>query len=35
VSALVGAAIRGARDSSQPELWRRYVEVVLDGLAAA
>jgi AcrR family transcriptional regulator len=32
VSQLVGSAIRGAVDSDRPELWRRYVEVVLDGL---
>jgi AcrR family transcriptional regulator len=32
VSTLVGSAIRGAADSPDPELWRRYVEVVLDGL---
>jgi AcrR family transcriptional regulator len=32
VSTLVGSAIRGAVDSPDPELWRRYVEVVLDGL---
>jgi AcrR family transcriptional regulator len=32
VSALVGSAIRGAGNSADPELWRRYVEVVLDGL---
>jgi AcrR family transcriptional regulator len=32
VSRLVGSAIRGASDSPHPELWRRYVEVVLDGL---
>jgi AcrR family transcriptional regulator len=32
VSSLVGSAIRGASDSEDPELWRRYVEVVLDGL---
>lgn len=32
VSALVSAAIRGAWSSPDPELWRRYVEVVLDGL---
>ena len=32
VSALVGSAIRGAGNSAEPELWRRYVEVVLDGL---
>ena len=32
VSSLVGAAIRGASGSEDPELWRRYVEVVLDGL---
>ena len=34
VSTLVGTAIRGAYGSSEPELWRRYVAVVLDGLAA-
>jgi AcrR family transcriptional regulator len=32
VSTLVGSAIRGASDSPDTELWRRYVEVVLDGL---
>ena len=32
VSTLVGSAIRGSVDSPDPELWRRYVEVVLDGL---
>jgi AcrR family transcriptional regulator len=32
VSALVSAAIRGAWSSPDPELWRRYVGVVLDGL---
>ncbi|HEY7017433.1 MAG TPA: TetR/AcrR family transcriptional regulator [Gaiellaceae bacterium] len=32
VSALVGSAIRGASGSGEPEVWRRYVEVVLDGL---
>ena len=32
VSSLVGSAIRGASSSQDPELWRRYVEVVLDGL---
>ena len=32
VSTLVGSAIRGALNSPEPELWRRYVEVVLDGL---
>ena len=32
VSALVSAAIRGAWSSPDPELWRRYVQVVLDGL---
>lgn len=32
VSTLVGAAIRGAFDSPEPDLWRRYVAVVLDGL---
>jgi AcrR family transcriptional regulator len=32
VSTLVGAAIRGAWTSPEPEAWRRYVEVVLDGL---
>jgi AcrR family transcriptional regulator len=32
VSTLVGSAIRGAVDSPGRELWRRYVEVVLDGL---
>jgi AcrR family transcriptional regulator len=32
VSALVGSAIRGAVDSADPQAWRRYVEVVLDGL---
>jgi AcrR family transcriptional regulator len=32
VSSLVGGAIRGAADSPDPELWRRYVGVVLDGL---
>jgi AcrR family transcriptional regulator len=35
VSALVGTAIRSAYGSSEPELWRRYVAVVLDGLAAS
>ena len=35
VSTLVGTAIRGAYGSSDPELWRRYVAVVLDGLAAS
>jgi AcrR family transcriptional regulator len=35
VSTLVGTAIRGAHGSSEPELWRRYVAVVLDGLAAS
>jgi AcrR family transcriptional regulator len=34
VSTLVGTAIRGAYGSAEPELWRRYVAVVLDGLAA-
>jgi AcrR family transcriptional regulator len=34
VSTLVGTAIRGAHGSADPELWRRYVAVVLDGLAA-
>jgi AcrR family transcriptional regulator len=32
VSSLVGSAIRGSVDSADPQLWRRYVEVVLDGL---
>ena len=32
VSALVGSAIHGAAESPDRELWRRYVEVVLDGL---
>ena len=32
VSSLVGSAIRGASGSQDPELWRRFVEVVLDGL---
>jgi AcrR family transcriptional regulator len=32
VSTLVGSAIHGAVDSPDRELWRRYVEVVLDGL---
>ena len=32
VSTLVGSAIRGASNSPDPEVWRRYVEVVLDGL---
>jgi hypothetical protein len=32
VSTLVGSAIRGASESPDTELWRRYVEVVLDGL---
>jgi hypothetical protein len=32
VSSLVGGAIRGASDSPDPDLWRRYVGVVLDGL---
>jgi AcrR family transcriptional regulator len=32
VSQLVGSAIQGAVDSDEPDLWRRYVEVVLDGL---
>jgi len=33
VSTLVGSAIHGAGDSpADPELWRRYLEVVLDGL---
>lgn len=32
VSTLVGSAIRGSADSADPALWRRYVEVVLDGL---
>jgi AcrR family transcriptional regulator len=35
VSTLVGTAIRGAYGSAEPELWRRYVAVVLDGLAAS
>ncbi len=35
VSTLVGTAIRGAYGSKEPELWRRYVAVVLDGLAAS
>lgn len=35
VSTLVGTAIRGAHGSPEPELWRRYVAVVLDGLAAS
>jgi AcrR family transcriptional regulator len=35
VSTLVGTAIRGSYGSSDPELWRRYVAVVLDGLAAS
>ena len=35
VSTLVGSAIRGALNSPEPELWRRYVEVVLDGLSTA
>lgn len=34
VSTLVGTAIRGAYGASDAELWRRYVGVVLDGLAA-
>jgi AcrR family transcriptional regulator len=34
VSTLVSTAIRGAYGSAEPELWRRYVAVVLDGLAA-
>jgi AcrR family transcriptional regulator len=32
VSSLVGGAILGAADSPDPDLWRRYVGVVLDGL---
>jgi AcrR family transcriptional regulator len=32
VSTLVSAAIRGAWNSPEPDAWRRYVEVVLDGL---
>jgi AcrR family transcriptional regulator len=32
VSSLVGSAIRGAFSSQDPELWRRYLAVVLDGL---
>jgi hypothetical protein len=35
VSTLVSTAIRGAYGSAEPELWRRYVAVVLDGLAAS
>jgi AcrR family transcriptional regulator len=35
VSTLIGSAIRGALHSQEPELWRRYVEIVLDGLATA
>ena len=35
VSRLVGSAIRGASGAPDPELWRRYVEVVLDGLRPA
>ena len=35
VSTLVGTAIRGAYGSKEPELWRRYVAVVLDGLVAS
>lgn len=35
VSTLIGSAIRGALHSPEPELWRRYVEVVLDGLSTA
>jgi AcrR family transcriptional regulator len=35
VTSLVGTAIRGALGSPEPELWRRYVAVVLDGLAAS
>jgi AcrR family transcriptional regulator len=32
VSTLVGSAIRGTFSSADPQLWRRYLEVVLDGL---
>jgi AcrR family transcriptional regulator len=32
VSALIGSAIRSSVDAADPKLWRRYVEVVLDGL---
>ena len=32
VPALVGAAIQAAAHARESELWRRYLEVVLDGL---
>jgi AcrR family transcriptional regulator len=34
VSALVGSAIKATARSGDREIWRRYVEVVLDGLRA-
>jgi AcrR family transcriptional regulator len=34
VGALVGAAIQAAQHAERDEDWRRYVEVVLDGLRA-
>jgi hypothetical protein len=32
ISALLGSTILGARDASEPDRWRRYVEVLLAGL---
>jgi hypothetical protein len=32
VSLLVGSAIQATRQSSDPDAWRRYLAVVLDGL---
>ena len=32
IGALVGAAIRAAAHAERPDTWRRYVQVVLDGL---
>jgi AcrR family transcriptional regulator len=32
VGALVGAAIQAAAHDERPDVWRRYVQVVLDGL---
>jgi hypothetical protein len=34
VSVLIGSAIKATVGSSDPEAWRRYVGVVLDGLRA-
>ena len=32
VSLLVGSAIQATRQSADPDAWRRYLAVVLDGL---